>query len=319
MKKAILMHCVSTRLSRRAAARSSPAQRGGDGGRKRDARIRRSSSAQGAGAVAAFPSPEVFVTNLYTLHACAAGAVLPLATAAAVGMPAHGTMAQGFSGLPVGTELCAPEGTALLKVTGRVWLGAAGQPHAQACPLLTALCDISAGPALLSARKTGRTLAWVTLSDKGAAGLREDASGPAIEALAREALPLAHVQGFLLPDDAAALSTLLMELALGQGYDCICTTGGTGLSPRDVSPQATRRVLDYELPGFAQAMMQASLAKTPHAAISRALAGVLGQSIIINLPGSRKAVLENLAAVLPALPHALDKLHGDPADCGALG
>ena len=96
----------------------------------------------------------------------------------------------------------------------------------------------------------------------------------------------------------------------------ISTSGGTGVGPRDISPQVTSAVLDYPLPGFSMAMMQASLAKTPHAAISRAVAGVLGQSIIINLPGSRKAVVENLEAVLPALPHALDKLHGDPADCG---
>ena len=112
------------------------------------------------------------------------------------------------------------------------------------------------------------------------------------------------------------LRALLVDLALNQGYDVICTSGGTGVGPRDISPQVTSAVLDYPLPGFSMAMMQASLAKTPHAAISRAVAGVLGQSIIINLPGSRKAVVENLEAVLPALPHALDKLHGDPADCG---
>ena len=157
-------------------------------------------------------------------------------------------------------------------------------------------------------------MAWVTLSDKGSQGLREDTSGPAIESLVRQTMPLAYAQGFLLPDDAAQLSCLLLELA-GQGYDCICTTGGTGLGLRDVSPQATARVLDYPLHGFVQAMMQASLAKTPHAAISRAQAGVIGNSIVINLPGSRKAVLENLAAVLPALHHALDKLQGDPSDC----
>ena len=102
----------------------------------------------------------------------------------------------------------------------------------------------------------------------------------------------------------------------GQGYDIICTSGGTGVGPRDITPQTVAPLLDLELPGFATAMMLESLKKTPHAAISRAVCGVLGPSIVITLPGSRKAVLENLAAVLPALPHALDKLHGDPADCG---
>ncbi len=131
-----------------------------------------------------------------------------------------------------------------------------------------------------------------------------------------EALPLCHAQGFLLADDAPSLRALLLELALGQGYDIICTSGGTGVGPRDITPQTVAPLLDLELPGFATAMMLESLKKTPHAAISRAVCGVLGPSIVITLPGSRKAVLENLAAVLPALPHALDKLHGDPADCG---
>ncbi|MGN0008498.1 MAG: MogA/MoaB family molybdenum cofactor biosynthesis protein [Desulfovibrionaceae bacterium] len=251
-----------------------------------------------------------------TLRSCPRGQTLPLASALS-GLPAHQIASAPLPpAFPVGTVLSGADGAALFMVTGRAWLPAAGV-HARACPLLTALQDVRSGAAVLTAEKRGRTLAWITLSDKGSRGEREDTSGPAIEELVRHAMPLAHAQGFLLPDDGPALSALLMELALGQEYDCICTTGGTGVGPRDVSPQATRRVLDYELPGFAQAMMQASLAKTPHAAISRACAGVLGRSILINLPGSRKAVLENLVAVLPALPHALDKLHGDPADCGA--
>ena len=179
-----------------------------------------------------------------------------------------------------------------------------------------ALVDLPVGEISLETRRTGRALAWVTLSDKGSQGMRDDTSGPAMAALVADTLPLCHSQGFLLPDDAVQLRALLVDLALNQGYDVICTSGGTGVGPRDISPQVTSAVLDYPLPGFSMAMMQASLAKTPHAAISRAVAGVLGQSIVINLPGSRKAVVENLEAVLPALPHALDKLHGDPADCG---
>ena len=107
-----------------------------------------------------------------------------------------------------------------------------------------------------------------------------------------------------------------LELALGQGYDLILTSGGTGLAPRDTTPEALLPIFERRLPGFEQAMMQASLAKTPTAAISRAVAGTLGRTIVITLPGSRKAVSENLAAILPALGHALEKLHGDPSDCG---
>ena len=257
--------------------------------------------------------------------ACATGSALPLVYTPGEGrwpLPVHTLDARPLPQWPVGTELCDAKGTALFKVTGRVLLAPAAHAapaapaHAVYAPLLTTLQDIPALSLECTPRRQGRALAWITLSDKGAAGQREDLSGPAIGDMVRGALPLCHEQGFLLPDEESALRALITELALGQGYDVICTTGGTGLGPRDVSPQATLRLLDIRLPGFEQAMMAASLAKTPHAAISRAVAGVVGKTICVNLPGSRKAVLENLAAVLPALPHALDKLHGDPADCG---
>lgn len=168
----------------------------------------------------------------------------------------------------------------------------------------------------LALSKPGLTLAWVTLSDKGWLGKREDASGPAIDAMARERLQLCFSRGFLLPDNANALRALLTDLALTQGFDLVVTTGGTGLAPTDVTPEATLAVIDNRLPGMERAMLQASLQKTPHAMISRAVAGSLGQSLIINLPGSLKAVRENLEAVLPALAHGLAKLQGDPSDCG---
>ncbi len=257
-----------------------------------------------------------------SLRACSAGDSLPLAPAATggpAGLPAHllqDPALRDVPFLPVGTVFRQGDGSGLARVTGHVWLPACGDGHAMRCPLLTALTDLPVGNALLTPAKTGRSLAWITLSDQGSLGLRTDTSGPALAQMVAEALPLCHTRGFLLPDEPAPLRALLTELALGQGYDLILTSGGTGISPRDISPQTTAAVLDYPLPGFSVAMLTASLAVTPCAAISRAVAGVLGQSIIINLPGSLKAVRENLAAVLPALGHALDKLHGDPADCG---
>ena len=273
---------------------------------------------------------------LLHVHACKRGQCLPLLPVAATDSDfcrSHGLMTPEPWAMPhlrVGTCFCGACGTALLKVTGRAWIpllpnvanpgGNGEEPwqasHAVQCLLLAALTDLPEGPLEVTARKTGYSLAWITLSDKGARGQRLDLSGPAIAEMVGSAMPLSHSQGFLLPDEAAQLRALLTELALSQGFDLICTTGGTGLSVRDITPQTTAALLDTPLPGFTQAMLAASLAKTPHAVISRAAAGTLGQSIIINLPGSRKPGVENLAAVLPALPHALAKLQGDPADCG---
>ena len=161
----------------------------------------------------------------------------------------------------------------------------------------------------------GCALAVITLSDKGFAGLREDESGPALLDRTRGELLLCHERRFLLPDEPARLRALVLELA-GQGYDLVISTGGTGLSPRDLTPEALIPVLDRRLPGFEQAMMAASLQKTPRAVLSRALAGTVGQTLLFALPGSRRAALENLDAVLEALPHALEKLGGDMSDCG---
>ncbi|MDE7372206.1 MAG: MogA/MoaB family molybdenum cofactor biosynthesis protein, partial [Desulfovibrio sp.] len=217
-----------------------------------------------------------------------------------------------------GGTLAEPEAPerALFRVVGRAWVeDAAG--CARSCPVLEALAPVQGGgTCTFLAEKRGFAAAWVTLSDKGAAGERKDEAGPLIGQMLGEALPLALCRGYLLPDEPALLRALLSDLALHQGFDLICTTGGTGLSPRDRTPEATEKVLDYPVPGMAQAMMAVSLAATPRAVLSRAVAGVAGRSLILNLPGSPRAVRENLGAVLPALAHALAKLGGDAADCG---
>jgi molybdenum cofactor synthesis domain-containing protein len=200
-------------------------------------------------------------------------------------------------------------------VVGKLPLPAAGRSRRSL--LLEALRDfeLPAGELTLTPSREGYAMAWIVLSDKGAAGEREDECGPIIEEAVRKEMRLSHAQGFIIPDDPLSLRALATQLALDFGYDLLLTSGGTGLAPRDLTPEATLALIDKRLEGFERAMTAASLAKTPHGAISRAVAGTMGRSIIVNLPGSPKAVRENLEAVLPAMNHALDKLKGDPGDC----
>jgi molybdenum cofactor synthesis domain-containing protein len=152
----------------------------------------------------------------------------------------------------------------------------------------------------------------LTLSDRSARGEREDSSGPA---LARLILAEAWsvVEQATLPDDESAIRQTLIEWADGGEVDVILTTGGTGFSPRDVTPEATRAVIEREAPGLAEAMRAASLKITPHAMLSRVVAGIRKRTLIINLPGSPKGAAENLQVLLPVLPHAVQLLRGDPA------
>jgi molybdenum cofactor synthesis domain-containing protein len=157
------------------------------------------------------------------------------------------------------------------------------------------------------------TIGVLTLSDKGARGEREDESGRVLQEMVA---PLGEIVRYqVIPDEEELIVATLVEWVDKDGVDLILTTGGTGLSPRDITPEATARVIEREIPGMAEAMRAASMAKTPHAMISRALAGVRRQSMIINLPGSPKGVRENLEVVYPALEHALLKLKGDPSEC----
>ncbi len=153
----------------------------------------------------------------------------------------------------------------------------------------------------------------LTLSDKGARGERVDESGRIIKEMVADLGTVAQYQ--VIPDDEELIVQTLVEWVDKEGLDLILTTGGTGLTPRDITPEATARVIDREVPGMAEAMRMASLQKTPHAMLSRALAGVRRHTLIINLPGSPKGVRENLEVVLPALEHGLAKLKGDPSEC----
>lgn len=157
------------------------------------------------------------------------------------------------------------------------------------------------------------TIAIVTVSDRSSRGERDDLSGPEIQKWA-EAFGYKVVSQTIVPDEPDKIKTILTELS-DADYDLIFTSGGTGFGPRDFTPEATREVIEREAPGFAEAMRAKSLAITPHAMLSRAVSGIRKRSIIINLPGSPKAVKENLEFIKDALPHAVKLLKGKVADC----
>jgi len=158
------------------------------------------------------------------------------------------------------------------------------------------------------------SIGLITVSDKGAAGVREDLSGPEIEKIITS-LPAEVKMYEIVPDNKEMITNKIKEFVDIKGLDLIITTGGTGVSPRDVTPEATREVIEREIPGMAEVMRMEGLKKTPHAMISRAVVGIRHQSLIVNLPGSPKAVRENLLAILPALPHTLSKIKGDETEC----
>ena len=158
--------------------------------------------------------------------------------------------------------------------------------------------------------------AILTVSDKGSRGEREDLSGAALEEALRELGWRVEARD-IVPDELGEIEGRLRHYCDVMGVDLVLTTGGTGLSPRDLTPEATRRVIHREAPGFAEAMRAASLRITPHAMLSRAASGIRGGTLIVNLPGSPRGARESLEVILPALPHGLEKLRGEGGDCAA--
>jgi molybdopterin adenylyltransferase len=156
----------------------------------------------------------------------------------------------------------------------------------------------------------------ITVSDRGSRGEREDKSGQEIVRMLK-GIAATVVHTIIIPDEKDQIKDALIEYADKKQLDLIVTTGGTGVSPRDVTPDATLEVIEKEVPGMAEAMRRESAAITPHAMISRAVVGIRGCSLIINLPGSPRGVRENLAVILPALKHAIEKIKGDDAECAS--
>jgi molybdenum cofactor synthesis domain-containing protein len=238
-----------------------------------------------------------------------------LAAPPAAGLPGL-SCAPAACALPAGTRLTPAPGGPVLTVEARLELPGPGHAPVPALALRAGgALTLAPGTHACAAERPGLALAVIVLSDKGAAGLREDKCAPIILERAAAVLPLAHARTWVVPDDPARLRALLADLCLTQGFDLVLTSGGTGVGPRDTTPEATLAAIDRRLPGYERAMTAASLAVTPHGAISRAVAGTLGRALVVNMPGSPKAVAENLDPLLPTLVHTIMKLQGDPADC----
>ena len=158
------------------------------------------------------------------------------------------------------------------------------------------------------------SFAVITMSDSGARGLRQDTSGEALQNLLIDH-GYEHCFYKMVPDRVESIVEAVLEAIESKGADLVLTTGGTGVSPSDVTPEAMDLIFDKEVPGMAEAMRAASMAITPKAVISRGRAGIRNQSLVINLPGSRKGALENIEVLLPALDHALEKIKGSTKDC----
>ncbi len=161
------------------------------------------------------------------------------------------------------------------------------------------------------------TVGILTMSDKGSKGEREDISGLEIRRMVAE-LGSEVMAYEVIPDEIPVIESRLKSFSDDLKLDLVLTTGGTGVTPRDVTPEATLAVIERALPGMSEVMRAESMKKTPNAMISRAVCGIRGATLIINLPGSPKAVKENLAAVLPALRHTVEKIKGSTEDCATL-
>jgi molybdopterin adenylyltransferase len=163
----------------------------------------------------------------------------------------------------------------------------------------------------MSSANMSLQIAILTISDRSARGERRDVSGTVLADWAR-AQGWEVARQAIVADEPAAISARLIDWADSALVDVILTTGGTGFAPRDVTPEATRAVLDRLAPGLAEAMRSASLRVTPHAMLSRGTAGIRGRCLIVNLPGNPNGALENAQVILPVIPHAVQLLHEDP-------
>ena len=179
--------------------------------------------------------------------------------------------------------------------------------------------EVRVGDAAEVIRPVGRDVFQVvllTISDRCSRGEARDTAGPAVSEAISRSLPVHLYRTEIIPDDQPVIVGRLKHYCDGHSIDMVVTIGGTGFSRRDVTPEASRAVIERFTPGLDEAMRAESMGKTPRGALSRAVSGIRGSTLIVNLPGSERSSVENIAAILPALEHGLGKLRGDPSDCG---
>ena len=177
--------------------------------------------------------------------------------------------------------------------------------------------EIKVGDEIIDLGKTGFSVGIITLSDRASKGEYEDLTGPALEKYVSENLSTSFIRKEIIADDKKKLELTLKDFAETQKLDLIITNGSTGISPRDIAPDVTLPLLEKRLPGFEEAMRAESFKITKSAIVSRAVCGTIGNSLVINLPGSPKGAVENLSVIMPAIEHTIKKLQGDKSDCAA--
>lgn len=175
--------------------------------------------------------------------------------------------------------------------------------------------ELKVGDEIKIHAKQGISVGIITLSDRAAKGERADGTGPALEEYINNNVEVSFMRRDVIADEPALLDRYLKDFADVQKFDLIITNGSTGVAPRDIAPDATLPLIERRLLGFEEAMRMESYKIKQTAVVSRAVCGIRGKSLIINLPGSPKGAVENLSFVMPAIGHTIDKIHGDPSDC----
>ena len=226
--------------------------------------------------------------------------------------------------LPIGTELKIGKISLIISQKGKIChnrcaiyklAGDCVMPKEGIFGTVRGSGEVKVGERIENLGKNGLSVGIITLSDRASSGEREDKTGPDIDKYLRENAAISFIRREVIPDEKEWLEVMIRDFADNQQFDVIITNGSTGVSPRDIAPEATLPLIERRLLGFEEAMRMESFKITKTAIVSRAVCGIRGSSLIINLPGSPKGAIENLSVIMPAIEHTVKKIHGDKSDC----